>query len=68
MKKANKRKIIFYFLFVLGLMILSYPFISQWYYRIEANEEIIKFNRIISEMDHKDIEKRLELALSLIHI
>lgn len=62
MKKANKRKIIFYFLFVLGLMILSYPFISQWYYRIEANEEIRKFNRIISEMDHKDIEKRLELA------
>ncbi|MFM1539362.1 class C sortase [Helcococcus bovis] len=62
MKKANKRKIIFYFLFVLGLMISSYPFISQWYYRIEANEEIRKFNRKISEMDPKDIEKRLELA------
>ncbi|MFM1581089.1 class C sortase [Helcococcus bovis] len=62
MKKANKRKIIFYFLFVLGLMISSYPFISQWYYRIEANEEIRKFNRKISEMDAKDIEKRLELA------
>lgn len=62
MNKINKRKIIFYFLFVLGLMILLYPFVSQWFYTIQSNEEIRQFNRKVSELESNDIQNRLELA------
>lgn len=60
--KINKRQIFFVFIFILGLAILLYPFISQWYYRISANEEIRQFNKKISELDEKELKRRLDLA------
>ncbi len=52
----------FILLFLLGLMIFSYPMISQKFYEIKADEEVIEFVKKSKDIDKKDLEKRMELA------
>ncbi|MDQ0223436.1 class C sortase [Streptococcus moroccensis] len=61
----NKRRKSPWFLalvFLLGLAIASYPLISQYYYRIQSNEEIAKFNKSISDIPSEKLAERLHLA------
>ncbi len=49
-------------IFVLGLFICSYPFISQWYYRAESRETNIRFDEERKKLQAADIERRMDLA------
>lgn len=61
-KKKKTKKWPFILLFTLGFLIMIYPVISNFYYRIEANNEIAEFNKGVSRMDKDEIFRRIELA------
>ncbi|WP_071026068.1 class C sortase [Peptoniphilus raoultii] len=62
MKKINKKNILFILVFIIGFLLTVYPLISQWYYRIEAKDEVDKFNAGTEELDSSEIQRRIELA------
>ena len=49
-------------IFTLGLLIFSYPLISQKYYEIKAEDEVITFNKAAKELAPEDLDKRMALA------
>ena len=62
-----KRNLPFILVFLLGLGIFSYPMISQKYYEIEANNEVIEFVKKTDEIDKEDIKRRIGLARAYNH-
>ena len=61
MKKFKKNwKIIL--LFITGLLIASYPIISNWYYTVENNNQIVDFKEAVDEMSQAEIDERIDLA------
>lgn len=61
-KKSIRKNLPFILIFILGMGIFSYPFISQKYYDIKSDEEIVVFNKAKDEISKEDLEKRMELA------
>lgn len=61
MKKKNK-KWVPVALFVVGLLVMMYPLVSQLYYRVEANTQVQTFQKTVDEMDLKEIQERMDLA------
>ncbi|MCI5642738.1 class C sortase [Peptoniphilus sp. AGMB00490] len=61
-KKKKKSNKLFIFIFILGLGILSYPLISNWYYRIEANNQVADFKEARELLSQEEIDRRLRLA------
>ena len=61
-KKKKKSNKLFIFIFILGLAILSYPMISNWYYRIEANNQVTDFKEARELLSDEEIQRRLRLA------
>lgn len=72
-KKTNKRaqtkkkqslasKIVYAVIFLVGLGILSFPFVSQFQYWRAANVEINTFKEEVLEMDRTEIDRRMKLA------
>lgn len=49
-------------IFLLGFLIFSYPFISQKFYEIKSNDEIVIFNKEKEKIDKKELARRMELA------
>ncbi|HGA0299255.1 TPA: PI-2a pilus assembly sortase SrtC4, partial [Streptococcus agalactiae] len=49
-------------LFLVGLLITSYPFISNWYYNIKANNQVTNFDNQTQKLNAKEINRRFELA------
>ena len=47
---------------LLGVAVLAYPQISRLYYRIEANEQVLDFQKAVDEIDQAEIDKRMDLA------
>lgn len=62
MSKKTKNKIVFMAIFILGLLIFSYPLISQKYYEIKAEDEVITFTKAAKELTPQDLDKRMALA------
>lgn len=62
MKTNLKDKLKFGLIFLVGLLIFSYPMISQKFYEIKADEEIIEFVKQSKEINEEEINKRMELA------
>ena len=62
MTKARKNKLIFVAIFLFGLLILSYPLISQKYYEIKAEDKVVEFVKGAKEIPPEDLEKRMALA------
>ncbi|MDY6065455.1 MAG: class C sortase [Finegoldia sp.] len=64
MKKTGKKinKLPFILIFALGFLIAIYPVISNFYYRVNANNEIANFTKGKNELDQKEIDRRIELA------
>ncbi len=61
-KKKKKSNKLFIFIFILGLGILSYPLISNWYYRIEANNQVADYKEARDLLSQEEIQRRLRLA------
>ena len=61
-KKRKKSNFLFIFIFILGLGILSYPMISNWYYRIESNNQVADYKEARSLLSKEEIQRRLRLA------
>lgn len=49
-------------LFITGFVIMMYPIISNYYYRIEANNQILEFTENAKRLDNNEILHRIELA------
>lgn len=49
-------------IFILGLLIATYPIISNYYYTIDNNNQIAEFNEVVAEMPSKEVLERIELA------
>lgn len=64
-RKNNKLKTwILRFIFLLGFLIMLYPLVSRFYYRIEANEQVTDFEDGKKNLSEEEILKRMELALA----
>lgn len=61
-KKRKKSNFPFILIFLIGFLILIYPQISMWYYKIESNSVIKVFDEEKSKLTTEDIRKRIELA------
>lgn len=65
MKKKKKKlvsNLIIMFIFLVGLLVLSYPIISRIYYRIEANEQIKDFDNEKKNLSNEEVDRRMKLA------
>ena len=62
MKTNLKDKLKFGLIFLVGLLIFSYPMISQKFYEIKADDEIIEFVKQSKDINEEEINKRMELA------
>ena len=49
-------------IFILGLLIATYPIISNYYYTIDNNNQIEEFNEAVAEMPSKEVLERIDLA------
>lgn len=52
----------FVLLFILGFLIMIYPIISQYYYRMEADKEIESFQEESKKLSENEILRRISLA------
>lgn len=62
MTKKIRKNLPFILIFLVGLLIFAYPLISQKYYEIEADNELVKFQKQSQEIDKTEVDKRMELA------
>ncbi len=62
MKRLNKKNVSFIILFLIGFLIAAYPLVSQWYYRIEAGEEVENFTKGVNSLSDKEVKRRIDLA------
>lgn len=61
MKKSLK-KLAPILIFLVGVLIAVYPFISQKYYEIESNNQILDYIEKVDELEDKEIDRKLKLA------
>ena len=61
-KNKSKKTWPFVLIFVLGFLLMMYPMISNYYYRIEANHEISDFQDGAKDLDDAEVLRRIELA------
>ncbi len=62
-KSTGKKKIWpLVILFIAGFVIMMYPLVSNYYYRIEANNQILEFTENAKSLDQNEILRRIELA------
>ena len=61
-KKKKKSNKLFIFIFILGLAIMSYPMISNWYYRIESNNQVADYKEARDLLSDEEIGRRMRLA------
>lgn len=61
-KKKKKSNKLFIFIFILGLAIMTYPMISNWYYRIESNNQVADYKEARDLLSDEEIGRRMRLA------
>lgn len=61
-KRKKKSQWPFVLIFVLGLMVLSYPLVSRFYYRIESSQQVVDFDAVRKKLDAQEVKKRMDLA------
>lgn len=61
-RKKIKKNLPFIAIFILGFMIFSYPYVSQKFYEIKSNNDIVVFNKQAKKLGDKEINRRIELA------
>lgn len=63
-KKQNKIQWFLRFIFLLGLMVMIYPIISDLYYRVDSSKEIAIYEKEKESLSEEEINKRMGLARS----
>lgn len=61
-KRNRKNQLMFIPIFLLGLLIFSYPYLSDWYYKVESNNAIKYFDKESTKLTPEEIERRSSLA------
>ncbi|MGU7877279.1 class C sortase [Streptococcus suis] len=61
-KKKKKSNLPFYLVFLIGLGILLYPHISNFYYRYEADQLTTSFDQEKQNLTTKEVQERMDLA------
>lgn len=61
-KSWKKTKLPFIFVFLIGFCIMIYPFVSQWYYRVDSGKRIENFEKEAGKLSKEEIEERIKLA------
>lgn len=61
-KKAKRNQWFLRFVFLIGFLVLSYPIISDLYYRVDSSNEIASYDKAIKEMSEDEINERMALA------
>lgn len=62
MARSKRKTWPFVVIFILGFLLMMYPMISNYYYRIDANREIQEFQDGANKLDDVEILRRIELA------
>lgn len=62
MSKTAKNRLVFMAIFLLGLLIFSYPLISQKYYEIKAEDDVVTFVKAATDLPPEDLDRRMALA------
>lgn len=61
-KRSKKRNWRYGLVFLLGILIMLYPFFSNIYYQVKQDDSIAQFDRQRKKIDVEAIDQRLELA------
>ena len=56
----------FILLFILGFLIMMYPLVSQYYYKIEAGNEVMEFQDKTKELDKNEILRRMNFWFPIV--
>lgn len=62
MKRALRSRPFLIGMFILGFLILIYPLISNWYYRVEQDEVVSSYVKNVSGMEEEERRRLLSLA------
>lgn len=61
-RKRKKKQWPFIIIFILGLLVLSYPLVSRFYYRVESTQQVKSFDNKKKELTADEIKNRIHLA------
>lgn len=61
-KKSKKSNLLWKLIFLIGIVILLYPIISRFYYKIDSNNQVEVFNEGKSKLEKEEIQRRIGLA------
>ncbi|MDD7363306.1 MAG: class C sortase [Peptoniphilus sp.] len=61
-KKKKKRNWPFVLIFIVGFLILLYPTISRYYYRVGADDNIAQFDEGSKQLSDEEVKRRMALA------
>lgn len=61
-QRRRLRSVLIAFVFLIGLVVLLYPFFSDWYYRIETGRLANEFTVERDQIPKEEIEERIKLA------
>ncbi len=61
-RKRRKKQWPFLVVFILGLLVMSYPLVSRFYYRIESTQQVEYFDDEKKKLTEAEVRKRIELA------
>ncbi len=61
-KKKKKRNWPFVLIFIIGALVLAYPHISDFYYRVETRSVILEFREESDKISPEELDERLGLA------
>lgn len=61
-RKRKKNQWPFLVVFILGLLVMSYPLVSRFYYRIESTQQVEYFDDEKKKLTEAEVRKRIELA------
>lgn len=60
--KKKKSQLPFIIIFILGMMVLSYPVVTRFYYRVESSQQVVDFDEERKRLTDVEIRDRMKLA------
>lgn len=60
--QSKASKWIWRLIFIIGIVVMAYPFISRLYYRIDSTEDVDQFKAGTEDLSTDEIKRRIDLA------